>query len=214
MFLESFPRRCAGAVVSLAAVAIAACTRSGPAPGKESPAPSSAPGLAVTPDAAGDAAPAGSLVIASRAFAHQGAIPRKYTCEGEDVSLPLTITGAPPGTKSIALVMDDPDAPDPAAPQRVWVHWVAYDLPADTSEIPEGAGNHPGLGRLGKNDWHATGYRGPCPPVGRHRFFVRAFALDRELGDLQEPNKGALLRAMAGHVLASGERVGTYQKGG
>ena len=154
-----------------------------------------------------------TLSVTSTAFAPRASIPKKHTCEGSDVSPPLAIGGAPASTKTFALVLDDPDAPDPAAPQRVWVHWVAYDLPSSTHQIAEAAGNHPGLGRLGKNDWGKTGYRGPCPPLGRHRYFVRVYALDAELGDLNEPTKAELLSAIKGHVLATGELVGTYQKG-
>jgi hypothetical protein len=108
--------------------------------------------------------------------------------------------------------MDDPDAPDPAAPKRVWVHWVAYDLAATMTHLAEGAGNGGSPGRAGKNDWGATGYRGPCPPIGRHRYFVKVLALDAELGDLGAPTKTALLAAAQGHVVAEGELVGTYQK--
>lgn len=152
------------------------------------------------------------LTVTSPAFAAYAAIPPKHTCEGEDRSPPLDITGIPPSAKTLALVMDDPDAPDPAAPKRVWVHWVVYDLPVSTTKLPEGAGNGGSLGRSGKNDWGTPGYRGPCPPIGRHRYFVRVLALDTELGDLGAPNKAALLAATEGHVLAEGELVGTYQK--
>jgi Raf kinase inhibitor-like YbhB/YbcL family protein len=140
-------------------------------------------------------------------------MPAKYTCEeGENLSPPLVIDGVPEGTKSLALVVEDPDAPDPAAPKTVWAHWVLYDLPPSTRSLEEGAGNHGKLGKKGKNDWGATGYRGPCPPVGQHRYFVRVLALDKELGDLHEPSKAALLGASQGHVLARGELFGTYKK--
>jgi Raf kinase inhibitor-like YbhB/YbcL family protein len=153
-----------------------------------------------------------TLNVSSSAFKHQGAIPAKYTCEGDDRSPPLTVAGVPPNAKTLALVIEDPDAPDPAAPKRTWAHWVAYDLPPSTRDIQEGAGNGGKLGRSGKNDWDATGYRGPCPPIGKHRYFLKFFALDRELGDLHEPTRPELLKAMEGHVIATGELMGTYQK--
>lgn len=152
------------------------------------------------------------LVVTSPAFAAQGAIPTKHTCQGDDLSPALDLAGIPLSAKTLALIMDDPDAPDPAAPERVWVHWVGYDLPASTTKLAEGAGNGANLGRPGKNDWGTTGYRGPCPPIGRHRYFVKVLALDTELGELGKPNKTALLAAAQGHVVAEGELVGTYQK--
>jgi Raf kinase inhibitor-like YbhB/YbcL family protein len=143
-----------------------------------------------------------SLELTSSAFADGGAIPRKYTCEGRDVSPPLAWSGVPPGAKSLALVVDDPDAPDPAAPKMTWVHWVLYDIP------PAGALAD---GKDGLNDWDRTGWGGPCPPIGRHRYFFKLYALDTMLG-LRQPTKAALERAMKGHILAQATLVGTYQK--
>jgi Raf kinase inhibitor-like YbhB/YbcL family protein len=154
------------------------------------------------------------LSLSSSAFSAGSAIPAKHTCEGANLSPPLAIGDVPAGTKSLALVVEDPDAPDPAAPKLVWAHWVAYDLPPTTHSLAEGAGNHGPLGRAGKNDWREIGYRGPCPPIGRHRYFFRLFALDQELGDLHEPSRPDLLKAIEGHVLARGELFGTYAKGG
>ena len=155
-----------------------------------------------------------SLTITSRAFAAGGAIPATYTCEGKDVSPPLAWTGAPDGTKSFALIVDDPDAPDPAAPRLTWVHWVLYDLPATIDGLPEAmrAEALPAGTREGVNDWGRTGYGGPCPPVGRHRYFHKLYALDSVLSHLKRPSKAALERAMQGHILAQAELVGTYQK--
>lgn len=155
-----------------------------------------------------------NLSITSTAFAPNGEIPRRFTCEGEDLSPPLAWTGAPAGTKSFALVVDDPDAPDPAAPKTTWVHWILYDLPADATGLAEGVAPAalPAGTREGVNDWHRTGWGGPCPPIGRHRYFFKLYALDAVLGDLGRPTKSALEKAMAGHVLARAERVGTYQK--
>ena len=155
------------------------------------------------------------LTLESSAFAPNGSMPRKYTCEGDDVSPPLAWRGEPAGTKSFALIVDDPDAPDPKAPKMTWVHWVVYNLPPGTKALSEGASRKlPGGARDGKNDWKRTGYGGPCPPVGRHRYFHKLYALNTELPDLREPTKAQLEAAMKGHVLAHGELIGTYQKGG
>ena len=155
-----------------------------------------------------------SPTLSSAAFAHQGAIPSKYTCEGADLSPPLSWSGLPPGTKSLALIVDDPDAPDPAAPKMTWVHWVIYNLPPDAPGLPEGASALPAGTLQGMNDWQRTGYGGPCPPIGRHRYFHKLYALDTVLPDLGTPTKAALEKAMDGHVLAKTELVGTYQKKG
>jgi len=157
-----------------------------------------------------------ALVLSSAAFKPSGPIPRKHTCEGEDVSPPLQWSGAPPGTQSFALIADDPDAPDPAAPQRTWVHWVIVDLPASANGIPENSART-GLAsgaRQGKNDWNREGWGGPCPPVGRHRYFFKLYALDTTLTALSAPTKGEVEQAMEGHVLERAELIGTYQKGG
>lgn len=153
--------------------------------------------------------------LTSPAFKHGQPIPRRYTCEGDDVSPPLEWAGLPEGTKSLALIVDDPDAPDPAAPKRVWVHWVLYDIPEATAGLREGAGGRdlPEGCCEGLNDWKKPGYGGPCPPIGRHRYFFRLYALDATLGDLKHPPKAKLEQAMEGHVLATAELVGTYQKG-
>jgi Raf kinase inhibitor-like YbhB/YbcL family protein len=156
-----------------------------------------------------------SLTIASIAFAANAAIPPLYTCEGKDISPPLAWSGAPSGTKSFALIVDDPDAPDPAAPKMTWVHWVLYDIPVTATDLPEAvqpAALPPGT-REGVNDWKRTGYGGPCPPIGRHRYFHKLYALDVVLPDLKRPSKAALEKAMEGHVLAQATLVGTYQKG-
>ena len=156
----------------------------------------------------------GDFTLVSSAFQPSGDIPRRYTCEGEDRSPPLAWSGAPGGTRSFGLIVDDPDAPDPAAPKRTWVHWVLYNLPADLKELPEnaGAGTAPRAGQDGVNDWKRTGYGGPCPPIGRHRYFHKLYALDTVLADLGRPTKLQLEAAMRGHVLATAELIGTYQK--
>ena len=157
-----------------------------------------------------------ALTLTSPAFAPNEAIPTKHTCEGADVSPSLAWTSVPPGTKSLALIVDDPDAPDPAAPKTTWVHWVLYDIPPTATGLPEGAGGDelpPGT-REGLNDWKRPGYGGPCPPIGRHRYVHKLYALDTTLGDLGRPTKAALEKAMAGHVLEKTELIGTYQKRG
>jgi Raf kinase inhibitor-like YbhB/YbcL family protein len=155
-----------------------------------------------------------SLQLTSTAFKQGGAIPARYTCEGDDSSPPLAWAGAPAGTKSFALVVDDPDAPDPAKPLRVWVHWVMYNLPANVAGLAENASRKglPKSAAPGKNDFGKSVYGGPCPPIGRHRYFFKLYALDSELTGLSSPNKADLTRAMQGHVLANAELMGTYQK--
>ncbi len=155
-----------------------------------------------------------SLEIRSPAFANGGEIPQRYTCDGADVSPPLEWSGVPEGTRSLALIVDDPDAPDPDNPRMTWVHWVLYNLPPDSTGLPEGVDESalpPGT-RQGLNDWKRTGYGGPCPPIGRHRYFHKLYALDTVLPDLGTPTKDALERAMSGHVIAHAELVGTYAR--
>jgi Raf kinase inhibitor-like YbhB/YbcL family protein len=155
-----------------------------------------------------------SMSMTSTAFTHEGAIPTRYTCEGDDISPPLAFAGVPANAKSVALIVDDPDAPDPAAPQRTWVHWVLYNLPTTATGLPEAVASNalpPGT-REGKNDWERTGYGGPCPPIGRHRYFHKLYALDVVLPDLNPPSKAELEKAMQGHVIAQAVLIGTYQK--
>jgi len=156
-----------------------------------------------------------AFTLQSPSFEHQGAIPAKHTCQGGDHAPALAWSGAPAGTKSFALIIDDPDAPDPRAPKTTWVHWVLYDLPAATAALPEGitAASLPAGARQGVNDWGRTGYGGPCPPIGRHRYFHKLYALDAALGDLGTATKADVERAMQGHVLGEAQLVGTYEKG-
>lgn len=156
-----------------------------------------------------------ALKITSPAFEAGTPMAAKYTCEGQDISPPLKWEGVPDGTRSLALIMDDPDAPDPAAPKMIYVHWVLYNLPPDAGGLPEGAGssNLPAGTLEGVNDWRRTGYGGPCPPIGRHRYFHKLYALDLVLEDLGQPTKDRLLKAMEGHILEKAEIVGTYKKG-
>ncbi len=156
-----------------------------------------------------------SIAIHSTAFEHMGGIPSKYTCEGADLSPPLQWNGVPEQAKSLVLIVDDPDAPDPKAPKMTWVHWVLYNMPPELAGLPEAVPSDrlpPGT-REGLNDWKRTGYGGPCPPIGRHRYFFKIYALDTELQGLERPTKAALEAAMKGHILAQAEMIGTYQKG-
>ncbi|MDQ2889089.1 MAG: YbhB/YbcL family Raf kinase inhibitor-like protein [Gemmatimonadota bacterium] len=154
-----------------------------------------------------------SFELKSAAFVEGGSIPTKYTCEGTDTSPPLEWSGAPAGARSFALIVDDPDAPDPAHPKRTYVHWVAYDIPASVASLAEGAGKGtmPAGAKDGTNDWKKPGYGGPCPPIGRHRYFFKLSALDTTLA-LASPSKEELLSAMKGHVLEEAQLVGTYEK--
>ena len=151
------------------------------------------------------------MKLTSTAFDAGAEIPGAYTCEGADRAPPLEWMDAPAATKSFALIVDDPDAPDPKAPKTTWVHWVAYNIPAAASGLREG-GRLPAGAREGVNDWKRGGYGGPCPPIGRHRYFFKLYALDAELPDLGGPTKAALEKAMKGHVLARAELIGTYEK--
>jgi Raf kinase inhibitor-like YbhB/YbcL family protein len=154
------------------------------------------------------------MKLTSSAFGENQSIPKVYTCEGNDVSPPLSWSGIPLSAKSLALIVDDPDAPDPAAPKMTWVHWVLYNIPPSATGLPEGvsASALPKGTLEGNNDWHRTGYGGPCPPVGRHRYFHKLYALDTVLPDLNHPDKKALEKAVKGHIIAETQLVGTYQK--
>jgi Raf kinase inhibitor-like YbhB/YbcL family protein len=156
-----------------------------------------------------------ALRLTSSSFEHEQEIPARHTCQGGDRSPPLAWSGVPAGTKSLALIVDDPDAPDPRAPKMTWVHWVLYDIPPSASSLPENASADkklpPGAAE-GLNDWKTIGYRGPCPPVGRHRYFFKLYALDTEVTDKAQLDKPMLERAMKGHILAQSTLIGTYAK--
>jgi Raf kinase inhibitor-like YbhB/YbcL family protein len=153
-----------------------------------------------------------SLTLSSTAFIHEGPIPPRYTCDAEDVSPALSWTDVPEGTASLALIVDDPDAPDPAAPKMTWVHWVLCNLPPDTDGLNEAvtAGALPPGTLEGMTDFGKTGWGGPCPPIGRHRYFFKLFALDCVLPDLPELTSATLQAAMEGHVIAATQLMGTY----
>jgi len=157
-----------------------------------------------------------ALTLKSTAFIEGGEIPSTYTCEGKDISPDLEWEGAPENTRSMVLIIDDPDAPDPSAPKMTWVHWVLYNIPPDSTGIRENAELEamPHGTAEGLNDWKVTGYGGPCPPIGRHRYFHKLYALDTTLEGMDKPTKKQLERAMKGHIIAQAELVGTYKKSG
>ncbi len=152
--------------------------------------------------------------ITSTSFRHNGTIPSRHTCDGLNVSPPLNWSGIPANTKSLVLIIDDPDAPDPKAPKTTWVHWMLYNIPPDTQGLPEGiaaAALPPGT-LQGKNDWQKVGYGGPCPPTGNHRYFHKLIALDIMLPDLNSPTRAALEAMIQGYTIGRVELVGRYQR--
>jgi len=191
---------CAAVVLSLAA--LPACQTPGRTPAAE-------PGAIPAPK---EGTPMSKMTIASAAFAEGKEIPVLHTCQGSDASPPLSWSGVPDKALSLALIVDDPDAPDPKAPKMTWVHWVLYNIPPSATGLAEGVQDLPAGAKSGTNDWKRTGYGGPCPPIGRHRYFHKLYALDIVLPDLGAVAKADLLRAMEGHVVAEAALVGTYQK--
>ena len=154
------------------------------------------------------------MKLTSRNFENQGDIPETHTCDGKDISPELAWTDVPKGTKSLVLIVDDPDAPDPAKPRMTWVHWVLYNIPVTAVSLPEGVlkKDLPEKTLEGLNDWKKTGYGGPCPPIGKHRYFHKLYALDTVLPDLALPTKTKLEKAMEGHILSKVELIGFYQR--
>jgi Raf kinase inhibitor-like YbhB/YbcL family protein len=145
------------------------------------------------------------LTLSSPAFTNEGEIPEKYTCEGEDISPPLHIEGIPQGTQSIALIVEDPDAP-----LGTWDHWLVWNIDPATQDIPENS--IPKNGITGINDFKQTGYGGPCPPFGTHRYYFHVYALDTRLDLPPGTKKTKLQKALNGHVLAEGSLMGRYAK--
>ncbi len=154
-----------------------------------------------------------TFTLISPAFGQNGSIPPQYTCDGEDISPPLAWSDAPPGTRSLALIVDDPDSPDPAKPERVYVHWVVYNISPLTTKLPFNAAKIlPLRAQHGTNDWERQTYGGPCPRIGRHRYFFKLYALDTQFKGLNAPTKAQLEEAIMGHLVGHVELVGTYEK--
>lgn len=151
-----------------------------------------------------------TMEIKSASFHHEGMIPSKYTCDGRNISPPLSWSGAPEKTKSFALICDDPDAP-----VGLWVHWVLYDIPAVVQALPENVARDENLARLGKNGKNTSrrfGYDGPCPPDGMHRYYFKLYALDTMLNAEAGLTKDELLQAIKGHILAEAQLMGRYKR--
>lgn len=155
----------------------------------------------------GASSAANEFKLFSLSFKDKGPIPKKYTCQGENVTPELQWSGIPPGTKSLALIVDDPDAPDPQAPKMDWIHWVVYDIPVTVSKLGENGGGIQGL-----NDFNKLGYGGPCPPIGEHRYFFKLYALKKTLDLPPGKTKDELLKIMQGEVLGYATLMGTYKK--
>jgi Raf kinase inhibitor-like YbhB/YbcL family protein len=150
------------------------------------------------------------MEIKSSSFNHEDMIPAKYTCDGQNISPPLSWSGAPEKTKSFALICDDPDAP-----VGLWVHWVIFDIPASVNSLPEKTSRQAeiaGTGKNGKNTSGRFGYDGPCPPGGTHRYFFKLYALDTTLNLPPGLTKDELLEAMKGHILSEAQLMGRYKR--
>jgi hypothetical protein len=165
-------------------------------------------GLGLSPLESGETDMA--ITVTSSAFTEGAMIPKKYTCDAEDISPDLKWSGAPPGAKSLALICDDPDAP-----VGTWVHWVLFNIPADVTALPAGIPADAALkngARHGKNDFRKLGYGGPCPPGGTHRYYFKLYALDTVLTLESGSTKAQLVAAMKGHILAEGQLMGKYKR--
>lgn len=154
------------------------------------------------------------LTLTSNNFVNGGEMPSKYSCDGQNISPALIWGSVPESTQSLVLIVDDPDAPDPRAPKMTWVHWVLYNIPVGLNGLPEGASTAmlPRGAEQGQNDWKKIGYGGACPPVGRHRYFHKLYALDTVLSGMHKPTKSQIEAAMKGHIIEAAELVGTYEK--
>ena len=155
-----------------------------------------------------------NMSIMSPSFMHEHEIPARHTCDGQNTSPSISWADVPSAAKSLVLIVDDPDAPDPSAPKMTWVHWLLYNIPARVTGLAEARSEHnlPEGTLEGLNDWHRTGYGGPCPPVGKHCYFFKLYALDKVLPDLNRPEKAVLEKAMRDHILAQATLVGFYKR--
>jgi Raf kinase inhibitor-like YbhB/YbcL family protein len=154
------------------------------------------------------------MKITSPAFEESAGIPTIYTCEGQDISPELNWTDVPEKAKSLALIVDDPDAPSPDAPKMVWIHWVLFNIPPDTKGLKEAIRDNelPKDTKIGINSWQKQSYGGPCPPIGRHRYYHKLFALDTTLEDLDNLTADELLAVMKDHIIDKATLIGTYIK--
>lgn len=154
------------------------------------------------------------MKLSSPAFSHGAPIPRTFTCQGSGISPPLEWSQVPENARSLVLIVDDPDSPDPAAPKTPYPHWLLYALPPRDAKLPENVSSNelPAGALQGLNGWNRIGWGGPCPRIGRHRYFFRLHALDIELQGLGAPDRQRLLDAIAGHVIETAEWMGTYEK--
>lgn len=144
------------------------------------------------------------ITLKSSVFENNKSVPEKFTCDGEDVSPPLSISGVNQEAKSLVLIMDDPDAP-----ASTWDHWVVFNIPPETTEIKEGSEPE---GTSGVNSWGKTGYGGPCPPDGEHRYFFKLYELDTELDLIEGSSKKEVEEVMKGHILSQTELIGLYNR--
>lgn len=154
------------------------------------------------------------MKLISPAFAANEEIPTLYTCQGENISPPLRWEDVPPHAKSLVLIVEDPDAPDPDAPKTLWIHWLLYNLDPTITGLAENVlpQDLPGGAQQGINSWGKESYGGPCPPIGRHRYFHRLYALNTPLTLLSNPTADGIKKAMSGHVIEEAILIGTYQK--
>lgn len=154
------------------------------------------------------------MKISSNAFEEGGEIPSLYTCEGKNISPKLIWKGIPSTAKSLVLIVEDPDAPDPKAPKMVWLHWVLYNIDPNTTGLPENVAirDLPRGTKRGLTSWKNENYGGPCPPIGRHRYFHRLYALDIVINNLETPTADQLREAMEGHIIEEAVLMGTYEK--
>src|SRR5689334_3285839 len=149
------------------------------------------------------------MKITSTAFENGGKIPSRYTCDDANINPPLEISGVPEAAKSLVLIVDDPDVPEFVRSDRMFIHWVVYDMPPDLKKIPE---KHQPQGIPGKNTYDECIYKGPCPPDREHRYFFKLYALDRKLGLPSGATKAQVEKAMAGHILAEAQLMGKYER--
>lgn len=193
-------------LLAAGAAIVLACAAAAPAPVATTAPPAAGPSAPAAPPAA----PAARFEIRSTAFDYNKPIPAQYTCDGADLSPPLTWTNVPAGTKSFVLIVSDPDAPS-----GQWAHWLLWDLPAGTTSLPQGVpktGALPDGSRQGKNDFGNPGWGGPCPPGGRHRYVFRLFAMDRLIGLPPDATRDTLEKSIQGHIVGQTEVTGRYQR--